>query len=91
MGRGFTKGIVMEEPSEFCVTYGLRVSLCHSLSSNKFCHRFEEGPRIRGAKYMDISDISATKENFPELNPKGLPHMLPPEVRLPYMLIHVSE
>ena len=34
---------------------------------------------------MDISDISTTKENFPELNPKGLPQMLPPEVRLEHV------
>lgn len=67
----------MEEPSELC--NGSRVALC--LSVLIFRCRFEEGPRIQGAKYMDMSDISATKEIFPELNPKGLPQMLPPEVR----------
>jgi hypothetical protein len=44
-------------------------------------HRFEKGPRIRGAKHLDMSDLATTKELFPELNPKGLPQMLPPEVR----------
>jgi len=38
---------------------------------------FEQGPRIEGAKYLDMNDIATTKELFPELNPKGLPQMLP--------------
>mmetsp|Transcript_22358 Transcript_22358/g.38044 ORF Transcript_22358/g.38044 Transcript_22358/m.38044 type:complete len:348 (-) Transcript_22358:788-1831(-) len=38
---------------------------------------FEQGPRIKGAKFVDMKDISTTKELFPELNPKGLPTMLP--------------
>lgn len=41
---------------------------------------FEEGPRITGSKYIDIADIAATKEIYPNLNPKGLPYMLPPKV-----------
>jgi len=36
---------------------------------------FENGPRITGAQYFDIDDIASTGEN---LNPKNLPHMMPP-------------
>lgn len=36
---------------------------------------YEAGPRISGAKFFDIDDIS-TKGNA---NPKGLPHMMPPK------------
>eukprot|EP00562_Extubocellulus_spinifer_P008689 CAMPEP_0178505254 /NCGR_PEP_ID=MMETSP0696-20121128/19032_1 /TAXON_ID=265572 /ORGANISM="Extubocellulus spinifer, Strain CCMP396" /LENGTH=359 /DNA_ID=CAMNT_0020134551 /DNA_START=8 /DNA_END=1087 /DNA_ORIENTATION=- len=35
---------------------------------------FEAGPRIAGAKFFDIDDISSKGE----LNKKGLPHMMPP-------------
>jgi len=41
---------------------------------------FKNGPRIKGAKYIDMDDIATAKELFPNLNPKGLPHMLPPKV-----------
>eukprot|EP00588_Corethron_pennatum_P022869 CAMPEP_0194314658 /NCGR_PEP_ID=MMETSP0171-20130528/11509_1 /TAXON_ID=218684 /ORGANISM="Corethron pennatum, Strain L29A3" /LENGTH=349 /DNA_ID=CAMNT_0039070179 /DNA_START=198 /DNA_END=1247 /DNA_ORIENTATION=+ len=34
---------------------------------------FEKGPRISGAKYIDIDDIALS----PDLNIKALPHMLP--------------
>ena len=37
---------------------------------------FEAGPRIAGAKYFDIDDISSKGK---DLNPKGLPHMMPPK------------
>jgi len=37
---------------------------------------YETGPRIAGAKYFDIDDISS---KGPNLNPKGLPHMAPPK------------
>ena len=36
---------------------------------------FEAGPRIEGAQYFDIDDIASKGEN---LNPKNLPHMMPP-------------
>lgn len=36
---------------------------------------YENGPRIKGAKFFDIDDISSKGE---DLNPKGLPHMMPP-------------
>jgi thiosulfate/3-mercaptopyruvate sulfurtransferase len=39
---------------------------------------FEQGPRLPAARYIDIDDLSCQKELFPELNPKGLSHMLPP-------------
>jgi thiosulfate/3-mercaptopyruvate sulfurtransferase len=39
---------------------------------------FEQGPRLPGARYIDMDDLSCQKELFPELNPKGLHHMLPP-------------
>jgi len=42
--------------------------------------RFEAGPRIPGARYVDMLDISTSKELYPELNPKGLWAMLPPKV-----------
>lgn len=72
----------MEEPSELFYVGGRFVYYLSHSSTILFCYiRFEMGPRIQGAKYMDMSDISATKENFPELNPKGLLQMLPPEVR----------
>ena len=40
---------------------------------------FEAGPRIRGAKFIDAKDVSASQGLFPEKNPKGLPMMLPPK------------
>ena len=39
---------------------------------------YEEGPRIEGARFFDIDDVSSKGR---ELNPKGLPHMMPPKVR----------
>jgi hypothetical protein len=42
--------------------------------------RFNEGPRIPGARYFDMDDIATSKELFPDLNPKGLHAMFPPEV-----------
>ena len=36
---------------------------------------FEAGPRIPGAQFFDIDDIAAKGD----LNPKGLPHMMPPK------------
>lgn len=36
---------------------------------------YEAGPRIDGAKFFDIDDVSSKGE----LNPKGLPHMMPPK------------
>ena len=36
---------------------------------------YEAGPRISGAKFFDIDDISTKGE----ANPKGLPHMMPPK------------
>jgi hypothetical protein len=44
--------------------------------------RFETGPRLPGANYLDMSDISTSKELFPELNPKDLGVMFPPPVRV---------
>jgi thiosulfate/3-mercaptopyruvate sulfurtransferase len=38
---------------------------------------FEEGPRIAGARHVDMSDIATTKDLFPILNPQGLQQMLP--------------
>jgi hypothetical protein len=37
---------------------------------------FEAGPRISGARFFDIDDVAAKGEL---LNPKGLPHMMPPK------------
>ena len=42
---------------------------------------YEAGPRIDGAKFFDIDDVSSKGE----LNPKGLPHMMPPKVRINYI------
>lgn len=39
---------------------------------------FEAGPRLPGARYIDMDDLSCRKDLFPDLNPKGLGHMLPP-------------
>jgi len=36
---------------------------------------FEDGPRIEGADYFDIDDTASTGD---DLNPKNLPHMMPP-------------
>lgn len=36
---------------------------------------FETGPRIAGANFYDIDDVAS---KGPALNPKGLPHMMPP-------------
>lgn len=40
---------------------------------------FEAGPRLPGAKFMDMLDISTSKDLYPELNPQGLYAMLPPK------------
>ena len=40
---------------------------------------FVNGPRLPGAQYFDMSDISTSKELFPTLNPKGLNVMFPPK------------
>uniref|UniRef100_A0A7S4N5T9 Rhodanese domain-containing protein n=1 Tax=Odontella aurita TaxID=265563 RepID=A0A7S4N5T9_9STRA len=37
---------------------------------------YEAGPRIADARFFDIDDVSSKGE---ELNPKGLPHMMPPK------------
>lgn len=37
---------------------------------------YEAGPRINGAKFFDIDDVASKGEI---LNPKGLPHMMPPK------------
>jgi len=37
---------------------------------------YEAGPRIAGATYFDIDDVSS---KGPLLNPKNLPHMMPPK------------
>ena len=48
---------------------------------NNLCTpEFENGPRIPGSHYFDMSDISTSKELFPKLNPKGLNVMFPPKV-----------
>jgi len=39
---------------------------------------FEDGPRIKGSYYIDIDDISSKFDLYPTLNPKNLPHMMPP-------------
>lgn len=36
---------------------------------------FEKGPRVAGAHFYDIDDVAS---KGPILNPKGLPHMMPP-------------
>ena len=36
---------------------------------------YETGPRIAGAYFYDIDKVASTT---PDLNPKGLPHMMPP-------------
>jgi hypothetical protein len=52
--------------------------------------RFEEGPRIAGAQYVDMDDIASSKELFPEINPKDLPHMIPPKVSLYYFICKIE-
>ena len=44
-----------------------------------FFYRFEQGPRLPGARFIDMNDIATTKELYPKLNPKGLFRMLPPK------------
>ena len=71
----------------------LRVSACATAFFNRIftivadnvcvTTSFEQGPRIVGARYLDMKDIATTKELFPELNPKGLPTMLPTKVDIP--------
>ena len=39
---------------------------------------FEVGPRLPNARYVDMDDVACLPDLFPELNPKGLSHMLPP-------------
>lgn len=39
---------------------------------------YEMGPRISGAKYFDIADVSTSYELFPTENPKQLRTMFPP-------------
>ena len=38
---------------------------------------YESGPRISGSKFFDIDDVASKGSR---LNPKGLPHMMPPKV-----------
>ena len=38
---------------------------------------YEQGPRIAGALFFDIDDVAS---KGPILNPKSLPHMMPPKV-----------
>jgi len=45
-----------------------------------FILRFIDGPRIPGAKYIDMDDIATSKDLYPDLNPKGLSHLLPTKV-----------
>lgn len=37
---------------------------------------YQAGPRIAGAQFFDIDDVCA---KGPDLNPKALPHMMPPK------------
>jgi len=41
---------------------------------------YEQGPRIKGAHYIDMDDLACQFNLFPLLNPKNLPHMLPPAI-----------
>ena len=53
--------------------------------------RYENGPRIKGSLYMDIDDISSQFDLYPLLNPKKLPHMMPPKVsKLTYFFLYCS-
>mmetsp|Transcript_7626 Transcript_7626/g.17265 ORF Transcript_7626/g.17265 Transcript_7626/m.17265 type:complete len:446 (-) Transcript_7626:167-1504(-) len=36
------------------------------------------GPRLHNARNLDIDALATTRELFPDQNPKGLPHMMPP-------------
>lgn len=38
---------------------------------------FQDGPRIQGARHLDIGDIATTQDIYPILNPLGLTTMLP--------------
>ena len=58
--------------------FSLQRTLSRMIGSHK--NRFEEGPRLPGARYMDMVDIATTKELYPDLNPKGLFAMLPQKV-----------
>lgn len=40
---------------------------------------FKVGPRMPQSKYLDIDAIACSNDLFPELNPKDLPHMMPPK------------
>jgi hypothetical protein len=85
---GTTKADEMDVPSKCQQSQGkkkrmdgkfwLRLVLT-ALQSN--ADRFEAGPRIPGARHMDMDDISTSTELYPERNPLGLYHMLPPPVR----------
>ena len=46
------------------------------LSGRNGREEYEQGPRIPQSVYFDIDDICAEKGS--DLNPKGLPHMMPP-------------
>ncbi|KAL7539287.1 hypothetical protein ACHAXR_012570 [Thalassiosira sp. AJA248-18] len=39
---------------------------------------YSTGPRLPNARFLDIDAIATTYELFPNKNPKGLPHMMPP-------------
>ena len=43
---------------------------------------FEQGPRIKHARYFDIDDVSLSNKLFPGSNPNNLPHMMPPKESL---------
>jgi thiosulfate/3-mercaptopyruvate sulfurtransferase len=38
---------------------------------------FEVGPRLPNARYVDMDDVACLPDLFPDLNPKGLSHMMP--------------
>lgn len=83
MLAGITKESAMDGKSKSVDPLGTSAPdmyvACSELPTFRSC-RFLDGPRIPGSHYFDMSDISASKEVFPELNPKGLRTMFPPKV-----------
>jgi thiosulfate/3-mercaptopyruvate sulfurtransferase len=50
-------------------------------TTNKFRSPSQEyihGPRLPNARYVDIDSVATSHDLFPHLNPKKLPHMMPP-------------
>ena len=79
-GEGWERGVSFYEAIAFVLNTFRVLIYYDAVPHLPSACRFEAGPRIPGSVYVDMDDVSAKGDLFPDLNPKGLPHMLPPKV-----------